>query len=710
MRYLLFSLIILVGVELSAQTKIPAATHAVMNVLSKDLKKNNRSISKKNQLFYQVYERHHVFYIDALAKVNNSFNPVLANQSGIMVHSVFANIASLSIPVLQFKPDFNFPGIEFLEHSEKIEPFLDLAVPDTRADSVHMGFNLPQAYTGKNVLIGIADWGFDYSHPDFYDTSMTKYRVLAAWDQVKTSGPAPAGFSYGTEYPDSTSLLIAEADTFSRSSTYHGSHVAGIAGGGGAGTAYRGIGFDGQFLFAQMGSTTTGAIDAFNWMYQKSLSEGKRLVINNSWGGYRVSPMDGTSLVSQAMDAYSDSGVVFVNSGGNNGAVNFHLKKTFSNDSVKTRISGFNYSSDTNWWGQGVSIWGEVGKPFSIQVRTLSNVNVLLGQTQLFFTNDGSMSLDSFYMAGTDTVRYKVIIDSAYYLNNRPYFQIDVQDFNTSHKQILFAQADTGTIHCWNVRVNYTGGSNTGYAFITNGSGYVIGDKNFGTGHPGITEKVITVAAHQSNLGIASFSSYGPRIDSLMKPDVSAPGFNIGSALSSFSTVSFTPVASVVFNSKTYEFMKISGTSMSAPMVTGIVSLLLESDPTLTSDEIKTIIKSTARTDSYTGIIPTGGSTRWGMGKVNAYAAVKATLPVEVEEISENSGIKIYPNPAGDYLFIDDVENNRFAITIYSMNGKVVMEADPVSSVISIHQLPKGVYLMRLVTDSKTVVFRLIKS
>ena len=60
-------------------------------------------------------------------------------------------------------------------------------------------------------------------------------------------------------------------------------------------------------------------LDAWEWMYQKSLEEGKRLVVNMSWGLYHAGTLDGNSVLSTAISAYTDLGVVFVNSGGNNG-------------------------------------------------------------------------------------------------------------------------------------------------------------------------------------------------------------------------------------------------------------------------------------------------------------------------------------------------------------------------------------------------------
>ena len=91
----------------------------------------------------------------------------------------------------------------------------------------------------------------------------------------------------------------------------HGTHVAGIAGGSGAGTIYRGLAFESQFLFATFLVDEGAVLDAWDWMYQKAQSAGKRLVVNMSWGLYHIGTLVGNSLLSQAIDGYSALGVVF---------------------------------------------------------------------------------------------------------------------------------------------------------------------------------------------------------------------------------------------------------------------------------------------------------------------------------------------------------------------------------------------------------------
>jgi len=103
---------------------------------------------------------------------------------------------------------------------------------------------------------------------------------------------------------------------------------------------------------------------------------------------------------------------------------------------------------------------------------------------------------------------------------------------------------------------------------------------------------------------LASFSSRGPRgYDSMMKPEITAPGVtifaaNMGSGRGGVS---------------------MSGTSMAAPHVAGIVALMKEAHPTWTNEQIKAALMNTAvdLADPLSAEIPLQGA-----GRVDALAAV----------------------------------------------------------------------------------------
>ena len=150
--------------------------------------------------------------------------------------------------VASFRVDVNHLDVletlpmDRVELASRAVPDLDKARYGTRVDSVHAGLDLPTAFPGEGVLVGILDWGFDYTHPMFYDTALTASRIRGIWDQYRTAGEAPEGFDYGVASLEPWEIQLLGSDT---SNVYgystHGTHVAGIAAGGGAGVGLPGM-------------------------------------------------------------------------------------------------------------------------------------------------------------------------------------------------------------------------------------------------------------------------------------------------------------------------------------------------------------------------------------------------------------------------------------------------------------------------------------
>ncbi|MFM7727199.1 MAG: S8 family serine peptidase, partial [Flavobacteriales bacterium] len=268
-------------------------------------------------------------------------------------------------------------------------PALDRVRYDVGVDSVYFGAGLPEGFDGENVLIGVTDWGFDYTHPMFYDTLLQQSRVAAAWDQFKNSGPHPSGYNYGTVYETPEELMLAGGDTANiYSFGTHGTHVAGITGGGGAGIQYRGMAPAAGFLFTTFLIDAASVVDGFHWMQQVAQAQGKRLVINMSWGLTYMGTLDGTSLLSQVIDQMSDEGVVFVASAGNNGDNDHHIKYTFNNSEFQTRINFDAQTPQPNNWGESVTMWGEPNQTFLSRLQVYNSLNALQAETAQFMTNN----------------------------------------------------------------------------------------------------------------------------------------------------------------------------------------------------------------------------------------------------------------------------------------------------------------------------------
>ncbi len=707
MRLLFSLLFFFLGFSSISQVDLSANTRADLSLIEADFKVNNGQSSSAIKNRFAVYTFNQVDYFGALAKVGEDFNTSQLINLGIVVGSKINSIVSLKIPVSQISNVEVIPGLIFLQLAGKIKPDLDKAIKDIGADSVHLGIDLPQGYTGKDVFIGITDWGFDYTSPMFYDTLLQETRIHAAWDQFKTSGPHPTGFTYGTEYSTPTSLLAAGSDTANiYSFATHGSHVAGIAGGSGAGTIYRGIGFESKFLFATFLVDESAVMDAWAWMFQKAQQASKRLVINMSWGLYHFGTLDGNSLLSQAIDNYSAQGVLFANSGGNNGDVNFHIKKNFQNDTIKSKINFYSYTANPNMWGQSIHAWGEVGKSFASGLIVYNQNGQLAASTPLYSTESLATYLDSMLVVGLDTIFFNVSADAAHPQNGRPQMRIRVKSLSASNKVLLKSTAQDGVVHYWNVTELSNDVGNWGMPFATFGTGSIAGDKLYGISEPSCTNSLLSVAAYTPRyynssgtaLGgvLAPFSSVGPRYDEVLKPEIAAPGVNIVSSISSYTDNSYTPFTSISFNNRTYPFARFSGTSMASPMVAGVIALVLEANPYLSAAQVKDIIIQSAREDAQTGVIPVDGSTQWGWGKINAYLAVKLALnTIGFEEVEQETLWTVYPNPVMQQLHFTVVDELPASVYILSTSGAIVSKKVNTAS-IDVSDLKAGSYWIRV--------------
>lgn len=598
-------------------------------------------------------------YWSVLAKVNGDFSAQKARESGLLVGAQAGQIVSLKIPVGKTELLMSVPGIQLAVAAPKAQPSLERARKDTRADSVHQGFSLPAPLRGKDVVIGITDWGFDYTHPTFYDSALQQTRILAAWDQFKQSGPAPV-FGYGTEYNSPAELLQAGSDTSNIYQVhYHGTHVAGIAAGSGAGTPHVGMAPEADLLMVTFLVDAAAVLDAFQWMKQKADLAGKRLVVNMSWGLYYIGTLDGQSLLSQAMDALAQQGVVFVSSAGNNGDVYFHLSHEFAADTLRSGIEMYPFTAHPNMWGQCLSFWGEVGKPFDLQLELRNTSNQLLAASPWYQSSQGPIVLpDTVLYAGGDSLRISVLLEAAHPVNQRPHAQIKVQQISGNLKPNIVATAASGTLHAWNVTELNNGVGNWGMPFAAWVNGWAAGNRDYGIGEPAAGASVLAVASHSpeffpapgspmANGYLSLFSSKGPLITGKMKPDVSAPGGNITSAVNSYTNASYTFATSVSFNGRNYPFGKASGTSMASPAAAGVAALVLQANPNLSAEQVRGILRESAREDIRTGDLPDSGHVQWGHGKIDALAAVHRALNLSNMVLnSQGNQVFVFPNPS----------------------------------------------------------------
>ena len=114
-------------------------------------------------------------------------------------------------------------------------------------------------------------------------------------------------------------------------------------------------------------------------------------------------------------------------------------------------------------------------------------------------------------------------------------------------------------------------------------------------------------------------SSVGPTVDGRVGVDISAPGDRIVTAYAPRSDWATYPHLLIEDGGGLYGMA--GAVSAAAPIVTGIIALMLEVDPTLDALSVKKILQETARADEFTGPTP---NPLWGYGKVDAFEALMA--------------------------------------------------------------------------------------
>lgn len=202
---------------------------------------------------------------------------------------------------------------------------------------------------------------------------------------------------------------------------------------------------------------------------------------------------------------------------------------------------------------------------------------------------------------------------------------------------------------------------------------------------PGSADRAITVGAlddrntvNRSDDRIASYSNYGPRDDDgdgddwdELKPDVVAYGSGIVSAEWAAGAAfpgQERPMADDGYHS-------LQGTSMSTPLVAGVVALLLEADSALRPQEVKDLIRnnSEARGDPTRPATSDVWNDRFGFGMLDARALLD-TLRGEEDEGGDDTPPPVGEG-AGPWVDIWSVENDTWFVT--NETHRIRGEVDP---------------------------------
>jgi hypothetical protein len=197
------------------------------------------------------------------------------------------------------------------------------------------------------------------------------------------------------------------------------------------------------------------------------------------------------------------------------------------------------------------------------------------------------------------------------------------------------------------------------------------GQEYFSGSTPASGIDVIAVGATNRNNELASFSSWGPSFGYLGYPDVVAPGINI---------ISTDAPNSVISKEKHYigdffnfpgdaDYIPLSGTSMSCPIVAGAIAILLDAYPNISPETARIALIEGAKKlndENDDDLLKSGG------GLINISASLEYLNYINDTFPNINDAIKIYPDelPIKPYDLLDfPGDSQKFNLTIISGNN-----------------------------------------
>ena len=621
-------------------------------------------------------------------------------------------------------------GVEYIQITSGATQMLNLARQEAGTDQIHKGTSLPQAYTGAGVVVGVVDAGFDYMHAAFRRPIDGALRIKRVWEQGATTldgASAPAKYGYGIELNTPELIEKAQGDSDSNS---HGTHVAAIAAGSDAykDGAYVGNAPDADIVLVALdlnASTNADISNAVQYIFDYADEVGKPCVVNLSLGN-QDGPHDGTSTFDTMTDAMQGPGRLIVGAAGNHRTDAFHIDHTFATADaaplrtfVKYKVAPSNSVS-----GGTIEIWGEKGVDFTVDIAAYSTFNKKDARSTTVYPAEGVTDVDfGKYATGTWKVASEVSP-----LNGKPHVVLTsaLTSIRNNYAIALTVTPKTaGRVNIWSDNTYLAMESRDIEGFSAPDAASSTLCEIGGTGKRILTvgsyttrNEYTTNAGQQATLqetvgDLSSFSSYGPTVDGRMKPNITAPGCFIISAVSNNDASGNLMYAEYNENFGRYnQYGYMQGTSMASPFVAGIVATWLQAYPQLTPEQLHEIVQNTARKDSFTATAP---DNNWGYGKINALDGLRQCI-----EKQETGCVSVAMPFDGTVRIADGnivlgfARDTQATLSITSMTGSTLFSnqlgkrsAGETLSV-AVPQLPKGVYLLSVKTPTATKTFKFV--
>lgn len=488
-----------------------------------------------------------------------------------------------------------------------------------------------EGITGKGIKVGIIDTGIDYTHKMFHGVGTEEAYKAVNPDQDAVGFPndrVVGGIDLvGTDFDSASPLFekrIPKPDMNPLDQGGHGSHVAGTVAGLGDGiNTYNGMAPEALLhaikVFGADGSTSDSVVIAALEYSADPNGDGKNEdqldVVNMSLGSGYGNPH---ILYSEAIKNLVNGGTVVVASAGNSGHKDYIVGAPGSTTEALSVAASVD-NGDQNW--------------------KFNSSKILIG------SGDKQQAL---VVEAIEAASTKKIVDAGNVSGKLVYVGDATSDL--TEEQLTSIKGNIALIDRGGVTFNdklkrAAKGSPIGVVVANNSAGAPIAMGTTDTfDFPAIMigqaegkrikEQLKNADAAQAVATIefqgpdkiekpqlidtlTDFTSKGPRsMDGWLKPEIAAPGNNVISAKMGGGAVA----------------VQMSGTSMAAPHMAGIVALVKQAHPELSAEELKSIVMGTSTTISEKG--ERYSVSLQGAGRVQADKAAHAKLVVAEPSIA----------------------------------------------------------------------------
>ena len=689
-----------------------------------------------------------------VCKPETDVNAVKAQIKALGAHlkGTIGRTIMVSAPVGMVENMAAIDGIHYITKGPRVKQKTHVSREVTRVNKVLDGVDpLTQVYTGKGVVVGILDKGFDYTHPAFKDKD-NNLRIKAVY-MPGVHGDEPIITADGENLDgllitDPQQILDMGADCSGES---HGIHCAAIAVGSPItfkDNVLGGMAPEADIVlcpFQQASPADDVDVDdndadeedkevmnLFNgirFVHDYAHREGKPYIISLSLNSHDGTH-DGTSLVSTTFDDLMQNGYYMVLATGNEGADSCYINRQFAeNDTLHTILTQeaevYAYSRQTSEIGCQIGLFN---------VETLKEE----WRSPLLTNKNGNMMLDIDYEAdevedmGFDghpemVEEIKKALGSA---TDEAVVKLSVGTQPDGHACVRFETQGSleepyvFTFHLTSPEgsiVDMWGDSGTTFANLIGSDYYTLGSSSISMGDWGTGGSIITVgswAAKSSYTNIegqkkddgsvnalgaySDFTSYGTDLAGHTAPFISAPGSMIISAVNSYDETYIKTDEDKVpkYSSEVvgavdgrYCWGSMSGTSMATPTVAGIIALWLEAKPDASYEEIKEAMAASAITDDFTKADPI----RYGNGKIDAYRGLLHVLGIStrIPELSRHQPQDITFRLSAGRLTFAGVPDGT-PIRVYTTEGILLADSALQDGGISLPATAPGVYAVQV--------------